>query len=287
MTYAEWYSRYLRLYKQKISEKTRENYTRLHALAAPIISEKELEAITPDDIQAALIAAEETAGSRQAQLAYTLLHAVFRRAVRSGHIRQSPVEAVDKPAHEGKQGRAIEGADWQRLAPIISGDVAFALACFAGLRRGEVLGLRRGDIDLDAGLIRVERQRVRVKGQLVTAPPKSSAGVRIVPISPELAPILCKAVRNLLPAAYLVPISPETLGRRWSTAQKAAGIKTPYRIHDLRHTYATRLVLEGINLRVLQYVIGHADYQLTVSTYTHIGATAAKIELSRVYNSLH
>lgn len=287
MTYAEWYSRYLRLYKQKISEKTRESYTRLHALAAPIISEKELEAITPDDIQAALIAAEETAGSRQAQLAYTLLHAVFRRAVRSGHIRQSPVEAVDKPAHEGKQGRAIEGADWQRLAPIISGDVAFALACFAGLRRGEVLGLRRGDIDLDAGLIRVERQRVRVKGQLVTAPPKSSAGVRIVPISPELAPILCKAVRNLLPAAYLVPISPETLGRRWSTAQKTAGIKTPYRIHDLRHTYATRLVLEGINLRVLQYVIGHADYQLTVSTYTHIGATAAKIELSRVYNSLH
>lgn len=287
MTYAEWYSRYLRLYKQKISEKTRESYTRLHALAAPIISEKELEAITPDDIQAALIAAEETAGSRQAQLAYTLLHAVFRRAVRSGHIRQSPVEAVDKPAHEGKQGRAIEGADWQRLAPIISGDVAFALACFAGLRRGEVLGLRRGDIDLEAGLIRVERQRVRVKGQLVTAPPKSSAGVRIVPISPELAPILCKAVRNLLPAAYLVPISPETLGRRWSTAQKAAGIKTPYRIHDLRHTYATRLVLEGINLRVLQYVIGHADYQLTVSTYTHIGATAAKIELSRVYNSLH
>lgn len=287
MTYAEWYSRYLRLYKQKISEKTRESYTRLHALAAPIIGEKELEAITPDDIQAALIAAEETTGSRQAQLAYTLLHAVFRRAVRSGHIRQSPVEAVDKPAHEGKQGRAIEGADWQRLAPIISGDVAFALACFAGLRRGEVLGLRRGDIDLEAGLIRVERQRVRVKGQLVTAPPKSSAGVRIVPISPELAPILCKAVRNLLPAAYLVPISPETLGRRWSTAQKTAGIKTPYRIHDLRHTYATRLVLEGINLRVLQYVIGHADYQLTVSTYTHIGATAAKIELSRVYNSLH
>ena len=287
MTYAEWYNQYLKLYKRKLGDKTRESYTRLDQLISPIIGAKPLEAITPDDIQAAIIGAEETAGGRQAQLVYTLLHAVFRRAVRSGHIRQSPVEAVDKPEHEGRQGRAIEGADWQRLAAVISGDVAFALACFSGLRRGEVLGLRRGDIDLDAGLIRVERQRVRVGGQLVTAPPKSSAGVRIVPISPELAPILYKAVRNLLPAAYLVPISPETLGRRWSTAQKAAGIKTPYRFHDLRHTYATRLVLEGINLRVLQYVIGHADYQLTVSTYTHIGATAAKIELSRVYNSLH
>lgn len=287
MTYKQWYQEYLRLYKRKLAEKTQESYTRLNALISPIIGTKELEAITPDDIQTAIISAEETAGCRQAQLVYTLLHAAFRRAVRSGHIRQSPVEAVDKPDHEGKQGRAIEGADWQLLAPIIRESVAFSLACFAGLRRGEVLGLRRGDIDLEAGLIRIERQRVRVRDQLVTAPPKSSAGVRIVPISPELAPILTKAVRYLLPAAYLVPISPETLGRRWNTAQKAAGIKAPYRFHDLRHTYATRLVLEGINLRVLQYVIGHADYQLTVSTYTHIGAAAAKIELSRVYNSLH
>ena len=287
MTYKQWYQEYLRLYKRKLAEKTQESYTRLNALISPIIGTKELEAITPDDIQTAIISAEETAGCSQAQLVYTLLHAAFRRAVRSGHIRQSPVEAVDKPDHEGKQGRAIEGADWQLLAPIIRESVAFSLACFAGLRRGEVLGLRRGDIDLEAGLIRIERQRVRVRGQLVTAPPKSSAGVRIVPISPELAPILTKAVRYLLPAAYLVPISPETLGRRWNTAQKAAGIKAPYRFHDLRHTYATRLVLEGINLRVLQYVIGHADYQLTVSTYTHIGAAAAKIELSRVYNSLH
>ncbi len=287
MTYKQWYQEYLRLYKRKLAEKTQESYTRLNALISPIIGTKELEAITPDDIQTAIISAEETAGCRQAQLVYTLLHAAFRRAVRSGHIRQSPVEAVDKPDHEGKQGRAIEGTDWQLLAPIIRESVAFSLACFAGLRRGEVLGLRRGDIDLEAGLIRIERQRVRVGGQLVTAPPKSSAGVRIVPISPELAPILTKAVRYLLPAAYLVPISPETLGRRWNTAQKAAGIKALYRFHDLRHTYATRLVLEGINLRVLQYVIGHADYQLTVSTYTHIGAAAAKIELSRVYNSLH
>lgn len=287
MTYKQWYQEYLRLYKRKLAEKTQESYTRLNALISPIIGTKELEAITPDDIQTAIISAEETAGCRQAQLVYTLLHAAFRRAVRSGHIRQSPVEAVDKPDHDGKQGRAIEGADWQLLAPIIHESVAFSLACFAGLRRGEVLGLRRGDIDLEAGLIRIERQRVRVGGQLVTAPPKSSAGVRIVPISPELAPILTKAVRYLLPAAYLVPISPETLGRRWNTAQKAAGIKALYRFHDLRHTYATRLVLEGINLRVLQYVIGHADYQLTVSTYTHIGAAAAKIELSRVYNSLH
>lgn len=287
MTYKQWYQEYLRLYKRKLAEKTRESYTRLDTLISPIIGEKELEAITPDDIQAAIISAEETAGGRQAQLVYTLLHAVFRRAVRSKHLRENPVEAVDKPEHEGKQGRAIEGADWQRLAPIISGDVAFALMAFAGLRRGETLALRRADVDFSAGMIHVCRQRVRVGGQLVTAAPKSAAGTRDVPISPELEPILREAVRFLLPNALIVPIAPETLAHKWRDAQRKAGIAETYRLHDLRHTYATRLVLAGVNIRVLQYAIGHASYQLTMQTYTHIGASAAKSELSRVYASLH
>lgn len=287
MNYAQWYQTYMSLYKRRLSDKTRESYARLDQLINPIIGAKPLEAITPDDIQAALVAAEDQAGSRQAQLVYTLLHAAFRRAVRSGHIRQSPVEAVDKPDHEGKQGRAIEGANWQRLAPIISGDVAFSLMAFAGLRRGETLALRRADVDFSAGVLHVCRQRVRVGGQLVTAPPKSAAGIRDVPISPELEPILREAVRFLLPNALIVPIAPETLAHKWRNAQRKAGIAEPYRLHDLRHTYATRLVLAGVNIRVLQYAIGHASYQLTMQTYTHIGASAAKSELSRVYASLH
>lgn len=287
MIYTQWYRQYLSLYKRKISEKTRESYTRLDQLISATIGEKPLEEISPDDIQAALVAIEEQAGSRQAQLAYTLMHAVFRRAVRSKHLRENPVEAVDRPEHEAQEGRAIDGDDWQALYPVIRGNVAFALMAFAGLRRGETLALRRADVDFSAGIIRVSRQRVRVKGQLITAPPKSSAGIRDVPISPELEPILREAVRYLLPNGLLVPIAPETLGHKWSAAQRKAGITSPYRLHDLRHTYATRLVLAGVNIRVLQYTIGHASYQLTMKTYTHIGASAAKTELSRVYESLH
>lgn len=96
-----------------------------------------------------------------------------------------------------------------------------------------------------------------------------------------------EAVRFLLPNALIVPIAPETLAHKWRDAQRKAAIAEPYRLHDLRHTYATRLVLAGVNIRVLQYAIGHASYQLTMQTYTHIGASAAKSELSRVYASLH
>lgn len=287
MTYAEWYNQYLKLYKRKIAAKTRESYSRLNQLISPVIGAKPLEAITPDDIQTTLIVVEEQAGSRQAQLAYTLMHAVYRRAVRSRHLKENPVEAVDKPEHVPREGRSIEGDDWIALEPIISANAAYALMCFAGLRRGETLALRRADIDLCAGIIHVSRQRIRVKGVLQITTPKSSAGVRDIPIAPELRPILEQATRFLLPNALIVPIAPETLAHRWRDVQRKVGISEPYRLHDLRHTYATQLVLAGVNLRVLQYTIGHADYQLTVKTYTHIGASAAKSELSRVYAALH
>lgn len=287
MTYSAWYSKYISLYKQKISEKTREGYSRLNSLISPIIGDKELSEIEPDDIQRVAVTVELQTGSRQAQLAYTLMHAVFRRAVRSKHIRENPVDAIDKPEHVAKAGRAIEGTDWEALQPAICENLALALMCFAGLRRGEVLALRRADVDLAAGVIHVSRQSVRVNGRRICSPPKSSAGIRDVPISPELSQILLSAVKYLLPNALLVPISPETLARRWKQVQEKAGITKKYRLHDLRHTYATKLVLAGVNTRVLQYIIGHADYNLTLATYTHITPFSAKNELSRIYATLH
>ena len=287
MTYTQWFNVYMQLYKRKLAEKTRESYARLQEIISPILGDMQLEAISPDDVQAAIVAAEIQAGSRQAQLVYTLLHAVFRRAVRSKHLRENPVDAIDKPEHEAETGRALEGEDWRSLESVIRSDVAYSLMCFAGLRRGETLALRRADIDLCAGIIHVSRQRIRVKGVLQITTPKSSAGVRDIPIAPELRPILEQATRFLLPNALIVPIAPETLAHRWRDVQRKVGISELYRLHDLRHTYATRLVLAGVNLRVLQYTIGHADYQLTVKTYTHIGASAAKSELSRVYAALH
>lgn len=277
MTYEEWFNLYLSLYKRKLKPKTRESYDRLHVLLAPLLGALDLAAVTPDHIQAALIHVEELTGSRQAQLAYTLLSAAFRRAARSGHIMRNPVDAIDKPEHHAAKGRAITGADWQLLKPLILEDVALALAAFAGLRRGELLGLRREDIDLEAGFIHVQRQLIRSRGQMIEQTPKSDSGVRDVPIDAELLPILRSACRLLHPKARLIPAAPETINHRWKRLQLEEGIEQPYRLHDLRHTYATRLVAAGAKLAVVQYTLGHSSIKLTVDTYTHIdGAEAAK-----------
>lgn len=285
MTYAEWYGQYLSLYKRKLAPKTRESYARLHRLLEPLHG-VQLAQLTPDAIQAALIGVELAAGSRQAQLAYTLLHGCLKRAARSRHISANPADAIDKPEHEPAEGRAINEADWNRLQPELLADVGFALMAYAGLRRGEALALRRGDVDLAAGLIHVSRQRLRVDGQLQTLPPKSRAAVRDVPIEPELDAAL-RRLPLMLPNTLLVPCSPETLARRWRRAQERAGIEQPYRLHDLRHTYATRMVRAGVNVRVLQYMVGHSSLELTMQTYTHIDGAAALAEVSRVRKSLH
>ncbi len=282
MTYSEWYQTYIQLYKRNLKPKTIESYDRLQGLLSPILGDVALASITPDDVQLALNQVEDVAGTRQAQLAYALIRAAMARAVRSRRLQSNPVDAVDKPSHRATKGRAIKGVDWQLLKPLIAEDVALALMAHAGLRRGEVLGLQRDDVDLQRGVIRIRRQIVRVRGQLITTSPKSESGVRDVPITPELAPILAAACRLLHPRARLVQLAPETLNHRWRRLQLEAGIEQPYRLHDLRHTCATRLIAAGCTLNVVQYILGHSSYQLTADTYTHIDAADAAAAVVKI-----
>ena len=283
MTYESWYRQYMTLYKTDIAPKTAESYEHCYATyIAPTLAASELEAVTPDDLQSIVMQAFFSAGSRQAQIVYAQLHAVFARAARSRRIGYNPADCIDKPQHAARQGRAISAEEWQQLAPYIRADVGIALAAYAGLRRGEILGLERRDVDLVRGQLTIQRQRLRVAGKLITSTPKSAAGIRTVPISAELVPIIQRRARHLTPNGLIVPIAPETLNHHWRCAQQEAGIEAPYRLHDLRHTYATQLVAAGCNIKTLQYLMGHSTYQLTADTYTHIDADQARAELQRV-----
>lgn len=286
MTFSEWMQTYLQIYKRDLAPKTRESYDRLQGLMLPILGSRALASVTPDDLQMAINHVADVAGTRQAQLAYALLHASLARAVKSRHVPYNACDALDKPKHQTQRGRAVSEADWTLLQPVIDGELSFALMARAGLRRGELLALRWCDVDLTARLIRVNSQLVRVGGLLNSKAPKSCAGVRCVPIEPKLLQILKRAYR-LTPTQRIEPCAPETLARRWRRAQLEAGIEQPYRLHDLRHTYATRMIAAGCDLKHLQYMIGHSSFQLTADTYTHIDAGHALRELDRVAEFLH
>lgn len=283
MVFGVWFADYLSLYKRGLKPRTLEEYTRLYRLhIAPELAAIDLAAITPEHIQRVLIGAEARSGQRSAQAVHALLRACLRRAVRSRLLQWSPVDAVDRPQHTPQQGTALSEADYAAALPFILDDVGLSLALLAGLRRGEIAGLQWGDVDIKARQIHVRRIRHRVGGQLITGTPKSAAGERFVPIAPELLPVLRRAYR-LPPSAWVCPCAPEAHDRRWQRIQQRDLVLSQrYRLHDLRHTYVTRLLLAGALPRVVQYVAGHSSLELTMQVYTHVTPTDALRELDRV-----
>jgi len=249
MTFVEWYHQYMTLYKPDLAPKTLESYAQIfEAYIKPAFGDVALEALTPEHIQRAILAAR---GHRSAQLVFQLTHAVLRRAQRSRLISWSPADALDKPRYDAAAGKALTESDLAIAEPEIADDLSLALALYAGLRRGEIVGLQWGDVDLSREVLHIRRQRVRAGGDIHVLPPKSAAGVRDVPIAPQIVSALRRAFR-LAPRDWLVDVAPETPCRRWQRLQRDLNLSQPYRLHDLRHPYVkstTKINLRRQNLR--------------------------------------
>lgn len=289
MLFCEWYTQYMTLYKSALKPRTREEYDRIQrTYLAPILGALDVAAITPEDVQRCLVLAADRGGTRQAQAVFSLIHAVMRRACRSRLILWNPVDALDKPEHTPEQGRQLTDRDYDAAAPFIRQDLALSLALFAGLRRGEICGLQWGDVDLQHGVLHIRRQRQRVNGQLIVQTPKSASGCRDVPIAPELLPLLRQSFR-FFPKAFVVECSPEHVGHKWaSIQQRDVLLSQHYRLHDLRHTYGSRLILKGCLPRVVQYLMGHGSLEVTMRVYSHVDADQAAREVRKVYaENLH
>ena len=284
LTLENWMMDYLTLYKRGCKPRTLEEYARLYRLhIAPELAEVELDALTPEHIQRVLIGAEARSGQRSAQAVHALLRACLRRAVRSRLLVWSPVDAIDRPQHTPSPGVALTDEDYAAALPWILDDLGLSLALLAGLRRGEISGLQWGDVDLSRRLLTISRTRQRVAGALVTGSTKSAAGTRCVPIAPELLPILRGAYR-LAPQSWVCPCAPEAHDRRWQRMQhQQLHLSQHYRLHDLRHTYVTRLLMAGTMPRIVQYVAGHSSLDVTMRVYTHITPADAQRELAAVY----
>lgn len=284
MLYCEWYSQYMAVYKTKLAPRTREEYDRIQrTYLAPILGSMQLPEISPEDVQMCLVLAADRGGSRQAQAVYSLIHAVMRRACRSRHIPWSPVDALDKPEHDQEQGKQLTRKDYETALPFIRQDLALSLALFAGLRRGEICGLKWADVDLSAGVLHIRRQRQRIKGDVITAAPKSAAGCRDIFIDPDLLPILRRAYM-LRPNAWVIPHAPEYPGSCWRDLQETTvQLSQHYRLHDLRHTYGSRLILKGVKLKVVSYLMGHSSLEVTLRVYSHIDVDQVEDEMRKVY----
>ena len=194
-----------------------------------------------------------------------------------------PGLTVELPAYRRKQIDIFCPDEVQRLAqkivvePTTTG-IAILLTLNTGLRLGELCALQYKDIDLQNGVIHVTKtvQRIRSgdRTRLAVLPPKSNSAHRTIPLPLDMATLLKKAVQShpdgekYLLTGKNVPMEPRTLQYQYQVLLKATGI--PYRnFHVLRHTYASRCVERGVDVKSLSEMLGHTDVRTTLQVYVH------------------
>ena len=150
-----------------------------------------------------------------------------------------------------------------------------------GLRRGELLGLKWTDVDLDRGILKIQRAISRQNGKVVEAPLKTKNAYRTLPLSADAISVLkmqkCKVGNSewVFPSPAGGPMSPDSVLHMLQRVLKRAGLPR-IRFHDLRHTFATHALTSGVDAKTLSGILGHTNASFTLDTYTHVTSDMQK-----------
>jgi integrase len=149
-----------------------------------------------------------------------------------------------------------------------------------GLRRSELLGLKWTDIDWKNGIIKVRRSIARMNGEIVESTLKTKNSYRAVTISQQAIEVLKeqKAKTNdtyVFPSPNGGPISPDSVNNMLKRVLARAGIPK-VRFHDLRHTFATIALQNGVDIKTVSGMLGHFSAGFTLDTYAHVTTSAQK-----------
>jgi len=202
--------------------------------------------------------------------ALTPLRALYRRAVARGDAAVNPTVGIEKPAVRYSARRVVPPNEAEAMIAALEPDerALWATALYAGLRRGELIGLRPGDIDLGVGVIRVERGWDMLEGEI---PPKSRQGRRRVPIAAVLRDHLDQQLltiesdRPLFGTPRWIARTNDRARERWK--ERGLPVLT---LHEARHSYASYGIAAGLNAKTLSVYMGHANIGITLNLYGHL-----------------
>lgn len=265
--------------------------TPLRALSAPQL----------DAFYAQLIRSGGQGGKPLAPATVAVVHAVVSKslgdAVRKGMLTVNPATNATvptRPAHpeDVDQGDGLPpswtAAQLRAFIGHVSEDrlrALWALALSTGMRRGELLGLRWVDVDLDARRLHVRQQITTVRGKPTFGTPKTGKTRSFTLDRETVAELRSHRQRQLQERLAWGPawrdtglvftredgtlINPQSVTDVFARHIKAAGLPR-IRLHDTRHTFATLALQAGVNVKVVSERLGHASVQITWDTYSHV-----------------
>jgi integrase len=259
-----------------------ENELELHIL--PTFGAVALTRIATGNVRswAASMRGPEGPGASTSAKCYRLLRTIMGTAVEDGLIVTNPCTIKGAGIEPSSERPVITVAQAFELADLVGPRFrsVVLLAAFVGLRRGEVLGMRRRDLDLGAGIARVEQQRqLSRNGTHLVGPPKTDAGRRNVSIPTSLIDDLRRHVDHFAQPGddgYVFtgikggPLAPHVLQKAWCAARAELGLDQLH-LHDLRHLAGTMAAGKGAGTKELMHRLGHSSHQAALR-YQHATA---------------
>jgi integrase len=236
---------------------------------------------------------------------FSTLRTALYRAKKQRRIAVNPCELVDPPRVEQKETRALDVPAAAKLLKACENSIigaAIVTSLGTGLRRGELLALRWGDIDLDAGLLTVQRALERVDSATRFKEPKTRRSRRTISLPRFVADRLRRHRvdqaqwfwanhMGRLNAQTLVferggePWVPNTFGTMFMRTLRDA--KVPHvRLHDLRHSFASTALEAGVDLKTVSTALGHSTISTTADIYAHVTDSLMKDAADRIDRAL-
>ena len=253
----------------RLGPRSKETYRRNLRLHLAPLDDVPLVALTPRAVRTWYADAQRgPGGNTSIGQAYRFLRAVLNTAVREGLIAKNPCQIPGAGSARAKRRTVATPQQVAALVNEIPGPykAAVLFAAWGGLRRGEILALRREDVALEAGVVSVHRNQVEMlEGRRrFDSHPKTDAGYRTVALPSHVLPTLKEHLEKYAgPERLFVssaggPMAGDTLTQAFSRARDRLGMEG-FRFHDLRHTGQTLAAATGATLADLMKRLGHSS----------------------------
>lgn len=298
-------------HKSNVTLKTYKSYkAEIINHIGPHFEKVKLDKLKPLNLQRYYTKKEKTHSPTTVNYHHRILRVALEQAVTWGMINSNPCGKVTPPKKAKKKFDTITLAQAKALIDHFKGhendmSVTIALAFFTGMRRGEVLGLTWNNVDLNDKTIHVEQSRQRVGKDIIVTGVKSKTSIRTIPIFNDLYEILQKEKTTqkknklLWGKDYNKPeqdfvcrrdngdlSAPDYVYRKLKRTATNLEISSSLRFHDLRHSFATWMMENGVHPKVVSDWLGHSDINITMDIYSHVNLDAMRFAVAQVEQNM-
>ena len=276
---------------REVVRSTIDNYrsiVKFHIL--PTLGRKTVDELTVAEVDR-LLAAKMASGLSPSTVhrIRAVLSQCLDQGIRWGVTPRNVARLSRSPKLIRPEGRTLSPEQARRLLASLRGhrnEALYTLMLSTGMRRGEALGLRWEDFDLEKGVVRIRRSLKREGGHIVTADTKTLKSRRAVNLPEPVVELLVRHYEQQekervdLGAAWVetgfvftssigTPIDPRNLYRDFQKVCEDAGL-SHWHPHELRHSAASLMLANGVKLQVVSQVLGHSSIRMTADVYGHI-----------------